>query len=89
GQAFVPSLSGELLPQPNVFVLLVASDGTQWFTFTDENGTYVFTGLATDTYTVSGCININGTSYFFAVSVNVVSGLVFEQDLILSQGPCS
>lgn len=90
GQAFVPSISGELLPQPNVFVLLVGPVITQTQgTFTDENGTYVFTNLATGSYTVSGCIPIDGTTYFFTIAVNIVSGLVTEQDLVLTPGPCS
>jgi hypothetical protein len=90
GQAFVPSVSGELLPQPNVYVLLVGPTITQTqFTFTNNNGTYVFTGLATGSYTVSGCIDIDGISYFFSIAVNIVSGLVTEQDLLLVQGPCS
>ncbi len=90
GQAFVPSVSGELLPQPWVSVILVGPTITQTTgTFTDQNGTYVISGLATGNYTVSGCILISGTSYFFAAPVTVVSGLVTQQDLLLTQGPCS
>jgi hypothetical protein len=90
GQAFVPSISGELLPQPNVYVILTGPgvNDTQYY-FTDQNGVYGFTGLATGSYIVSGCISIDGATYFFSISVNVVSGLMTEQDLILSQGPCT
>lgn len=90
GQVFVPSISGELLPQPNVFVFLVGPVITQTaYTFSNDNGTYVFQNLPTGSYTVSGCIDIDGVSYFLDLPVNVVTGLVTQQDLILVQGPCS
>lgn len=89
GQAFVPSVSGELLPQPNVYVLLVGPTITQTqFTFTNNNGTYVFSDLPTGSYTVSGCINIESTSYFFSIAVNIVSGLQHFQDMLLTEGVC-
>jgi hypothetical protein len=89
GQAFVPSVSGELLPQPSVYVLLVGPTITQTqFTFTNNNGTYVFTDLPTGSYTVSGCINIDGATYFFSIPVNIVSGLQHFQDLLLTEGVC-
>jgi hypothetical protein len=92
GQIYVPSISGELLPQPNVFVFLVgpipAITQTQ-FTFTNQNGTYVFSNLVGGSYNVSGCIDINGVFYYLDVPVTVIDGLVVQQDMILVEGPCS
>jgi hypothetical protein len=90
GQVFVPSISGELLPQPDVFVLLVGPTITQTaFTFSNSNGTYVFSDLATGSYTVSACFDLDGTSYFVDIPLNITSGLITQQDLILVEGPCA
>jgi uncharacterized repeat protein (TIGR01451 family) len=90
GQVFVPSISGELLPQSNVAVELVGPTADDHdFTFTNSNGTYVFSNLVTGSYTVSGCISIDGISYFVDVPVSITDGLITQQDLILQQGPCA
>jgi len=90
GQAFLTTSGGQTLPQAGVEVRSYQSGGfLSGITYTDSEGTYFFTNLGPDDYTVSACIIIDGEFYTYTVTgVTVFAGLVTIEDLYLEDGPC-
>lgn len=92
GQTFVTAAGGSLQPQANVEVnLFDEGSGTLIeTTHSDTEGTYFFTSVDPGSYTLTACVVIDGTEYFYSVSGVVVNpGQATSEDLFLEEGVCS
>ncbi len=91
GQAFLIASGGDPIPQAGVEVRVY--DGFAalgGITYSDIEGSYFFSDLNPDTYTISACIIIDSKSYSYTVAGVVVKpSQVTIEDLFLEPGPCS
>ena len=92
GQAFLTTSGGQTLPQAGVEVRVYesVSGALTGITYTDTEGSYFFTAMNPEDYTISACIIIDAKSYSYTVTgVSVLAGLVTIEDLYLEAGTCS
>lgn len=93
GRAYIFS-GGVRLPQDNVEINLYdEAAGTSTYAgtaYTNSEGAYRFDNAsAPSSYTVSGCVNIDGNDYYYSVSgVPVPADSEIQVDLILTRGVC-
>ena len=91
GQSFLTSSGGQTLPQAGVEVRLYEAGfgALTGITYTNSEGSYFFSTLNPNTYTISACIIIDSRSYSYAVTgVEVYLGMVTIEDLYLEEGAC-
>jgi len=92
GQTFVTAAGGGQQPQANVEVRLFdeASGDLVDTAYSDTEGNYFFNPVNPGSYTLTACVVIDGTEYFYSVSGVVVNpGLPTSEDLFLEPGICS
>jgi uncharacterized repeat protein (TIGR01451 family) len=83
-------INGQMVQQYNVLVTAIDSYNRTYQRYTNSDGVYYFQSLPPETYTVTGCINIDGISYFGSYTGAVVQpGENLIVNLFLFAGPCS
>ncbi|HSH02853.1 MAG TPA: TadE/TadG family type IV pilus assembly protein [Anaerolineae bacterium] len=88
GQVFITGPGGQLIPQSNAEIKLFdQSDGSLVTSMlSNEDGIYIFANLPAGTYTINGCLNLDGNNLAYTVTgviLNQGSGEV--RDLFLEE----
>ena len=92
GQTFVTAAGGGLQPQAQVEVNLYdeATGDLVNTMYSDTEGNYFFSSVNPGSYTLTACVVIDGTAYFYSVSGVIVNpGEATSEDLFLEEGVCS